>query len=68
MDINDLKKLFDENKQQLSNILKDCQNGPSELVLLASKMGALMYDLNAMSDDLYEQIEVQEEACRHNGD
>lgn len=52
MDINNWNSLFEENQRRLSDILDDCQNGPDELALLASKMSPLLDEINLLREQI----------------
>lgn len=49
----ELKKLLDENKKQLSDLLQDCQSGSPELSLLEAKMGPLLEEFSTFEEALF---------------
>ena len=56
MDANDLMKILKESEDQLNQILKDCKKGPSELVLMASKMDLLLTSFTSSEAELLSSL------------
>ena len=56
MDVHDLMKILKENEEQLNQILSDCKSGPSELVLLASKMDPLLTSFASSEAELLSSL------------
>lgn len=61
MDINDLLNTLNSSKEQLNQILNECQTGSPELVLLASKMAPLLADFSAEESELFTSVTSSEE-------
>lgn len=53
MGTNDLKKVLTDSEEILNQILNECQDGPPELVLLASKMQPLLADFSEKEAALF---------------
>lgn len=68
MDANDLMKILKESEAQLNQILSDCKNGPSELVLLASKMDPLLTNFSALEAELLSSVQNEKEPAEHSND
>lgn len=58
MEIHEIKNVLDNNKEQLSALLSDCQEGPPELMLMASKMGALLEEFSAAEEAVFSQSPI----------
>ena len=60
MDVNDLIQILENNQEQLTHILNDCEEGSSELVLLASKMGPILENFSLLESELSSSISSTE--------
>lgn len=61
MDVQDLMKILKESEDQLNQILSDCKSGPSELVLLASKMDPLLTSFTSSEAELLSSLSDKDE-------
>ena len=60
MDFNDYLKLLEDNTNQLTKLLDHCQEGPDELVLLASMMRPILQDFIEAQKNLQSSQASQE--------
>ena len=54
MDTDVLKRLLDENCNDLERILADCRSGPAELVHTAEVMEPLLQEFKELKDQLFD--------------
>jgi hypothetical protein len=62
MDANELKRLLDENCDQLARILDECRNGPAENVRVVDVMGPVLQEFRELKEQVFYDIERDEGA------
>lgn len=56
MDTNALKRLLDENCNDLEHILADCRSGPAEIVHPAEVMEPLLQEFIELKDQVFNDL------------
>lgn len=62
MDANKMKRLLDENCDQLARILDECRSGPAENVRVVDVMGPVLQEFRELKDQVFYDIERDEGA------
>ena len=62
MDANKMKRLLDENCDQLARILDECRGGPAENVRVVDVMGPMLQEFRELKDQVFYDIERDEGA------
>ena len=60
MDTNELKRLLDENCDELARILDDCRSGPAENVRVVDVMEPLLREFMELQEQVFYNVEQDE--------